>query len=264
MLLALTIGSYLWYQSREFPHGGSPFGLIYGIIGFALIILLLLFGVRKRAYRSRLGTLQGWLQAHIYLGILAFIILLCHTGGRFNDRVAVATFIVVGIVVFSGMLGAVLYVTIPRMLTEVESNLTAQEISDQLNQLGKQMARIASGKSLPFQKIYESLMAESVPGILAGWRILVSTVAGRRGARKPGQWAGLLGRVAKPEQDELRQMLVISRQRKELLLRLIFQQRYKNVLDFWLYLHIPFSIALIILAVTHVVAVFYFGKVKFH
>lgn len=262
VLTAVTVGSYLWYQNREFPHGGSPVGLIYGIAGFLLILLLLYFGVRKRTYRSQLGTVHGWLQGHIYLGLLAFIVLLCHTGGRFNDRVAVATFVVVGIVVFSGVFGALLYVTIPRMLTEVESNLTAQEISDQLNQLAKSMARTASGKSAPFQRIYDGLMAETKPGGLAGWRIIVSGL-GRQKKRIPGDWAKLLGMVGKQEQDDLRQMLVISRQRKELLIRLIFQQRYKNILDFWLYLHIPFSIALIVLAVAHVVAVFYYGKVEF-
>lgn len=263
VLLALTVGSYLWYQGREFPHGGSPIGLIYGIVGLSLIALLLYFGIRKRSYRSRVGTLEGWLQAHIYLGILCFVILLCHTGGRFNDRVAVATMVVVGIVVFSGMFGAILYGTVPKMLTEVESNLTAQEISDQLNQLAKSMARIASGKSAPFQRIYNSLINESRPGFLAGWRILFSGIGARK-RRKTGEWAGQIALVGKPEQDDLRQLLVVSRQRKELLYRLIFQQRYKNILDAWLYLHIPFSIALVVLAIAHVVAVFYYGKVQFH
>ena len=55
-------------------------------------------------------------------------------------------------------------------------------------------------------------------------------------------------------------MLVLSRQRKELLLRLIFQQRYKNVLEAWLYIHVPFTIALLVFAVVHIVAVFYYGR----
>jgi hypothetical protein len=33
------------------------------------------------------------------------------------------------------------------MLTEVESELTVEEIADQLNQLARSMARIASGRS---------------------------------------------------------------------------------------------------------------------
>jgi hypothetical protein len=189
------------------------------------------------------------------------VVLLFHTGGRFNDKVAVATLILVAIVVGSGVLGAVLYVTIPRLLTEVESNLTVEEISEQLNQLSKQMARIASGRSAPFQRIFDQLIREGKPGILAGWRLLFSRM--RRGMTVSADWTNLLGLVPKDEQDELRQMLVVSRQRKELLIRLILQQRYKNILESWLYVHIPFTIALLVLAVVHVIAVFYYGRVTF-
>jgi hypothetical protein len=67
--------------------------------------------------------------------------------------------------------------------------------------------------------------------------------------------------VGKDEQDALRQMLVFSRQRKELLMRLMYQQRYKNILEFWLYIHVPVTIAVIVFGTVHVVAVFYYGKV---
>ncbi len=259
MLLLATTVSYVRYARQEFTHGGSRWGLTYGILGFLLCCLLAFFGVRKRWYRSTFGTVEQWMQSHIYLGVFALVILLFHTGGRFNDKVAVATLILVAIVVASGVLGAILYVTIPRLLTEVESNLTVEEISEQLNQLGKQMARIASGRSAPFQRIFDQLIREGKPGMLAGWRLLIARM--RRGKPVSADWANLLGLVPKDEQDDLRQMLVVSRQRKELLLRLILQQRYKNILESWLYVHIPFTIALLLLAIVHVVAVFYYGRV---
>jgi hypothetical protein len=258
LLIAVT-ALFIYQARREYPHGGSTLGIAYGIAGSALIVLLAAFGIRKRAYRSTLGTLEGWMQSHIYLGILAGVVLLLHTGFRFHDGIAVATYVLVLIVVFSGIAGAILYVTIPRLLTEVESNLTVDEISDQLNALAKQMARIASGKSSPFQRIYNELISESRPGWLAGWRLLFT-----RRRQKPqaaGDWSNLLGLVGKEEQDELRQMLVVSRQRKELLLRLIYQQRYKNILEAWLYVHVPFTIAAMIMAVVHVAAVFYYRNV---
>ena len=258
LLIAVT-ALFIWQARKEYPHGGSTIGIAYGIAGSALIVILAAFGMRKRAYRSTFGTLENWMQSHIYLGLLAGVVLLLHTGFRFNDGIAVATFVLVAIVVFSGIAGAILYVTVPRLLTEVESNLTVAEISDQLNQLAKSMARIASGKSAPFQRIYNELIRESQPGWLAGWRLLFT-----RRRRKPqmtGDWSNLIGLVGKDEQEELRQMLVVSRQRKELLLRLIYQQRYKNVLEAWLYVHVPFTIAAMVLAVVHVAAVFYYRKV---
>lgn len=260
ILLIATVTTFFYYARTEFPHGGSRIGLLYGTIGFALILLLSFFGIRKRWYRSTFGTLEQWLQSHIWLGVLLLVILLFHTGGRFEDKVAVATLIVVAIVVASGILGAILYVTVPRMLTEVESNLTVDEISEQLNQLAKTMARIASGRSAPFQRIHDELVKQSTPGTLAGWRLLLSRL-GRRKQNDPADWARLIALAPKEEQDELRQMLVLSRQRKELLLRLIYQQRYKNILEAWLYIHIPFTVATLLMSIVHIVAVFYYGRI---
>jgi hypothetical protein len=259
VLLIAVSGSYFYYANREFPHGGSAFGLGYGIGGTFLILLLAFFGIRKRWYRSRFGTLEQWLQSHIYLGVLVIVVLLFHTGGRFNDKVAVATLVLVAIVVASGIFGAVLYTIVPRLLTEVESELTVDEISEQLNQLARSMARIASGRSAPFQRIYDELLRQTQPGGLAGWRLLLSRL-GRKPQKDSGDWARLLALVPKEEQEELRQMLVVSRQRKELLLRLIYQQRYKNVLESWLYVHVPFTIVLLVFAALHIAAVFYYGR----
>ncbi len=258
VLVLLSAGVYFYYARAGFQHGGTPVGLAYGTIGFFLCYVLAYFGIRKRSYRSRFGTLEQWLQSHIYLGVLALIVLLLHTGGRFHDKVAVATLIVVVIVVFSGILGAILYLTVPRLLTEVESNLTVDEISEQMNQLGRQMARIASGRSEPFQRIYKQLVEEGAPGWLAGWRLILSRMKTKKGLSS--DWTPLLRLVPKEEEGELRQMLVISRQRKELLLRLLYQQRYKNVLESWLYVHVPFTAALLVMAIVHVVAVFFYGN----
>jgi hypothetical protein len=259
VLLIASTASFVYYIRREFPHGGSRFGLAYGAVGFFLCYLLAFFGIRKRWYRSTFGTVEQWMQSHIYLGILALVILIFHAGGRFNDKVAVATLILVAIVVASGVLGAILYVAVPRMLTEVESNLTAAEISEQLNQLAKQMARIASKRSAPFQRIYNQLIREDAPGWLAGWRLLFRRM--RRGTKRAADWTNLLGLVEKDEQDDIRQLLVVSRQRKELLIRLIYQQRYKNVLESWLYIHIPFTILLLVFSIVHVAAAFYYGRI---
>jgi hypothetical protein len=260
VLLAAVAASYFYYARREFTHGGSHWGLIYGISGSALILLLAFFGIRKRWYRSTFGTLEQWLQSHIYLGVLVLVILFFHTGFRFHDKWAVATLVLVAIVVLSGIVGAVLYVTVPRMLTEVESNLTVDKLSEELNALARQLARLASGRSAPFQRIYNQLMKEAQPGMLAGWRLLFT--AGRRRTQQPADLDKLLRLVPPEEQEELRQMMVVSRKHKELLIRLVYQQRYKNVLESWLYIHVPFTIALIVFAVVHVAAVFYYGRVR--
>jgi hypothetical protein len=261
-----------WWRGG-FQHGGSPAGIAYGIFGTVAILVLLAFGVRKRWYRSTWGTLDGWLQSHIYLGLLSALVIFFHSGFRFQDRVAVAAFVTLGVVVASGFVGASLYTSVPRRLSEVESDLTPAELSAQIQQLADGMARIAGSRSHPFQEVCRGLLAESLPGRLAGWRLMltsrgagpkrgISGVSGGAGGRGggPAPWAVHLTRVPPAEQEDLRQLLVLSRQRSELLERLIAQQRYRNLLGAWLYLHVPLSIALLALVAAHLAAVFYYAR----
>jgi hypothetical protein len=269
---ALTASFVVLVLRGGFQHGGSPAGIAYGTIGLLAILILLYFGVRKRSYRSTWGTLDGWLQSHIYLGILSALVILFHTGFRFSDRVAVAAFATLLVVVGSGYVGASLYTSVPRRLSEVESDLTPADLAAQIKQLADAMARVAGSRSQPFQQVCKGLLAESLPGPLAGWRLLLSRPgdglkrsagagagsAGRGGGAAP--WAVYLTQVPAGEQEELRQLLVLSRQRSELLERLVAQQRYRNVLGAWLYLHVPLSIALLVLVAAHLVAVFYYAR----
>lgn len=261
----LLVASYVWYARVEaFRHGGTTGGLLYGFLALLLMAFLLSFGMRKRAYRSRFGKLEEWLQAHIWLGVLSLLVIFLHTGFQLRDRLAVTLLLVIALVIATGILGAILYEVIPRELTEVQSNLSADELSAQLNQLSKTMARIASSKSESFQRIYEGLLSESLPGFLAGWSLVFS---GRKELRKKKKkklddWANLVAGVRKDEHEDLRQLLVVSRQQKELQLRLVYQQRYRNILDAWLYLHLPLSVGMIVLLVAHVWSAFYYGAVR--
>lgn len=272
-LVAVLAASYAWYDATSaLTHGGSAWGIGYGIVATALVLLLTAFGWRKRAYRSKAGTLEGWLQAHVALGVLAPLVVLCHTGFRFEDGVAVAAFAAMVGVVASGVVGALLYSTSPRLLTEVQSNLSTGEISERLNRLVASMARLASGRSRAFEGVYREVVAAGVPRGLAGWKLLPGRLpgGGRSGPGTPGGggpaggprgqdgWAKLLGRVPPEEQESLRQLLVLARQHRELHLRLLYQERYKNLLDAWLWVHVPLTAALLVLIAAHVVAALYF------
>lgn len=259
VFLVLTVSYVLYAWRTDFTHGGSPAGVAYGVLGTLSILVLLYFGVRKRSYRSTFGTLEAWLQSHIYLGLLAGVLILFHTGFRFQDKVAVSAFAVLLVVVVSGVWGAVAYTSVPRRLTEVEGDLTTEKMAEQMNQLARTMARLASGKTEPFQKVCEGLLAELVPARLAGWKLLLG--ARRKQSDEAAPWVAQLARVPASEQEDLRQLLVLARQRRELHQRLLTQQRYRNLLDVWLYLHVPLSIALVALVVAHLIAVFFFSKV---
>ena len=260
-LFLLLVGTYVYYDRQTvFTHGGSRGGIAYGALGTLAILILLYFGVRKRSYRSTWGTLEGWLQCHIYLGLLSAVLILFHTGFRFHDKVALAAFLVLLAVVASGFWGAVVYTGVPRRLTEVEGDLEPVAMAEQLEQIGRAMARLANGHSASFQKVCAALLAEMVPERLAGWKLLFGGVV-RKGRDAATPWAAELARVPAAEQDELRQLLVLARQRRELHQRLLVQQRYRNQLEVWLYLHLPLSLALVALVAAHLIAVFFFSKV---
>jgi hypothetical protein len=256
LALAASYAVYTW--RADFTHGGSPMGVTYGVLGTLSILVLLYFGVRKRSYRSTFGTVEAWLQSHLYLGLLAAALILFHTGFRFQDKVAVSAFAVLLVVVASGVWGAVVYTAVPRRLTAVEGDLTPEKMAEQLNQLGRTMARLASARSEPFQKVCQGLVVELTPARLAGWKLLFG--AGKKRSDETAPWAAHLGRVPAAEQEDLRQLLVLARQRRELHQRLLAQQRYRNLLDVWLYLHVPLSIVLVVLVVAHLIAVFFFSK----
>jgi hypothetical protein len=241
--------------------GGSPFGVVMGLVAVALILLLTAFGIRKRSYRSKLGTLEGWLVSHVVLGVVVLFVVLAHTGFRFEDRVAVAAFVALALVVVSGLVGAALYTAVPRLLTEVQSNLAPAEISDRLNRIQGAMGRLASGRSRELRAVYRQMATEAAPGPRAGWRLLLGRhpVARTDDAQGRSSWGRTLATVPPDEQEPLRQLLMLARQHRELHLRLAYQERFKNLLDVWLWIHLPVTVLLLVLTAVHVVGAVYFG-----
>jgi hypothetical protein len=86
-LSVLSMVIYLWHSPLETPNGGTWLGYTLGTIGALLILWLLLFGVRKRSYSSRLGTVQSWLSAHVYLGSALLIVASSDAFGSYQGRV---------------------------------------------------------------------------------------------------------------------------------------------------------------------------------
>jgi len=262
LLFVVLTAAYFLYRWGRFPHGGSWPGIAFGLLATLLIGLLLWYGVRKRQYRSRWGTMETWLQSHVYLGLLSLAVVLYHSGFRFEDKLAVAALVVLALVVLTGLFGAILYTTVPRILTDVQGDASPEELSVEIRRFTRSMARLAEGKSSVFRRIHQSLVKELEPRPLSGWRILFRSARpgtrDRRTREGEDDWTELLRKVGPEEQEDLRELLVRSRQAREQLHRLAAQQKYKNLLEVWLYAHVPLSLALVVLVLAHLVAVFYY------
>lgn len=259
-------GVYLGHlRQTPNPNGGTLLGLILGAIGTLLILILVVFGLRKRSYRSTWGTLDGWLQAHIYLGMATVPVVLLHTGFRFEDMLATSALVVMILVVLSGLVGAALYTALPRRLTVVAAGSDdPEETAARLESLRRSMAQLAAGKSAAFRNIHGKLEKEAEPGPLAGWRLVFFGGGERPGS--PGEekdFGPLLALVDDGEREALRKLLVLGRQRRELHQRLRYRQRYKNLLESWLWLHVPLTGLLVALLAVHIVAALWFRGVGF-
>src|SRR5581483_10973239 len=67
-LLVASVVAYVMHDPGGPPNGGTWLGYTLGTISALLIVWLMLFGIRKRKYLHNIGTLRGWLSAHIFLG----------------------------------------------------------------------------------------------------------------------------------------------------------------------------------------------------
>ncbi len=255
--LVLIGGSYIVYANRAFTHGGSTMGILYGVVGLTIVLILMYFGVRKRSYKSKVGSLQNWLHAHIYLGILVVVVILFHSGFRFHDRVAVTAFVLLTLVALSGGVGALLYTFVPPLLTDMQSKLTAREISDQINQLAQAMTRLAADKSTEFQELCASLLSIRRPKTLAGWQIIAPRAISRAEQARARLLLSL-ERIPADEHADLARLLALENQLKDLHTSLIEKQRYINTMAAWLYIHLPLSFAMMVAIIAHVAAFFYY------
>lgn len=98
---------------RDFRAAGHV-GHGLGILGSLMIVLLLLYSLRKRMRAlQRAGDLRIWLRYHIFLGVAGPILITLHTAFKVGGLVSVSYWSMVA-VALSGFFGRYLYQQIPR------------------------------------------------------------------------------------------------------------------------------------------------------
>lgn len=120
---------YIVYALRapNGPTGGSVLGLIFGFAGTGLIVFECLLSLRKKYPASPLGRVQTWLRAHVWLGLLAFLLILFHAGFHWGQGLASLLMWLFVIITLSGVWGLVLQGYIPRRMTELVTRETLFE-----------------------------------------------------------------------------------------------------------------------------------------
>ena len=102
--------SYIAYAmlSPNGPHGGSVMGLVFAFAGTGVIVFECLLGARKKYPASPMGRVRTWLRAHIWLGLLSFLLILLHSGFRWGQGLACLLMWLFAVIALSGIFGLVL------------------------------------------------------------------------------------------------------------------------------------------------------------
>ncbi len=114
-----------------------------GTFGALLILLLLAFGLRKRAYRSDLGNLRGWLSAHVFFGILLALVATLHTGFEFGWNIHTLAYVLTMGVIISGLWGVGLYLRQPTLMGNLLDGRTLQDLGQDLRSFDDQCRVVA-------------------------------------------------------------------------------------------------------------------------
>ncbi len=120
--LALAVVSAVIYivyavASPGGPRGGSGIGLIFGVTGYGLMLYAGLLGARKKVPIWRLGRAQSWMRGHLWLGTLSLLLILFHGGFAFRGPLTLVLMILFFIVIASGWVGAAIQHYVPTLMT---------------------------------------------------------------------------------------------------------------------------------------------------
>jgi hypothetical protein len=129
-------------QTRTEHHtvGGTPLGLWFGSISLAIFVFAALLSLRKKIPLWRVGTVQRWLRAHIWLTILTIPLVILHSGFRFGGGMTTFLMVLYGIVMVSGFYGLFLQHVMPRLMKE---RLPAETVFEQIPHIRSQLAAAA-------------------------------------------------------------------------------------------------------------------------
>lgn len=250
--------------------GGTALGLVFGSVGFAFMIFAALLGARKKVPVWRVGRAQTWMRGHLWLGLLSLPLIVLHSGFRYGHGLTAVLMTLLIIVVASGLFGAALQHYMPRVMTR---EMTMETIYEEIEHVRAQLREEA--EELFTQATAEP--AKAAPAGVAGSTVTSVDVREDEAGplrsffeqelkpflEKPGApghaladeaqsrsaFAQLRTLVPPALHATLEDLESICEEERQLSL----QARLHVWLHGWLLLHIPVSLALILLGAVHAV-----------
>jgi len=278
LILAAGVGFYVPYaqnaQKSGGPSGGTWYGIIYGSVGSAFMLFALLLGLKKRVRTMRIGRAYWWMQGHVWLGTIAYPIILLHSGFRWGGPFTQILMWLFTIVVVSGIIGIIIQQLMPeKLLREVQFETIYEQIEHVVEQLQSEADTIVH--EVVGEAKGEAFETEVVP---AGAAVATAEATNVKAAKdfmefytnevKPYLTAHVpkntkftselaaqvvfdhvRATMPKAMHTALTDLATIVEERRQL----AQQKRMHHILHGWLIVHVPLSYALMLLAAWHAV-----------
>lgn len=287
----ISLPSSLHRDIRETGRsvGGTPLGLIYGSVAAAIFVFAALLGVRRKRPTLKVGRLQLWLKAHIWLTLLTVPLILLHSGFSSGSPMTRWLLVVYGIVMVSGVYGLALQHFLPRLMKEQVPLETIFEqiphVRNQLQEMADELRKslepaptpvlataattpVAGGTAVAVAEPTTSVVAEAAPDpsiqVLKQFldEAALPYLNAHRGDRlllgsqrvSDDQFRLLKISVGAEWQGRAEQLQAWCDERRQLDL----QTKLQHWLHGWLLVHIPFSVILLVFTAWHAVAALFF------
>jgi hypothetical protein len=253
----ISITAYALVDVTPRHNGGSWLGYTLGSIGALLILWLSALGLRKRVMTRGHWSLKAWTSAHVYLGLSLIVIGTLHSGFQFGWNVHTLAWVLMLLVIGSGIWGVTAYATLPAALSNNRDERTQGEMLEDVRALDRQL----HGAALVLAPEQAAAVARSLDA-----DPFAGSVMARLSGRYP-RCATLLARDAirtvtaqkfDDGTDPLERVDGLLGRKQAALGRLRRHLRLKALLEIWLYIHVPMTFALIAALVAHIISVFFY------
>ncbi len=237
---------------------GSVWGMTYGACAAALVVGLVLLGLRRRSprfvSRHRLGRARAWLTFHLYGGGLFLLLVLMHSGFRLPT--GTVTWWLWGLslwTVGSGFVGLGLQRWIPKVLgSGLSIEALYERVPELVDEVRAQAERVAAAAGEPVQRLYDTEVAPELTAPRRSWIYFVDITGGIHS--RLGEIEYLRRLVGPEEREALDELARLFRSKLELDAHYTLQ----TPLRWWLYAHAPASLALIAFLALHLFSVLYY------
>jgi hypothetical protein len=116
--------------------GATPIGFIYGTLALLIFVFAAALGIRKKKRLWRIGHVNLWLKAHIWLTLFTIPLVLLHCGFKLGGPHTTVLFWLYVVVMASGIYGIALQHYMPRLMKE---RLPREVVFEQIPNLRKRI-----------------------------------------------------------------------------------------------------------------------------